>query len=74
MRTPLAVMAQALGTGPLTSPGPTCSEVSELGQAEGKVHMFSPCCPSMEEAELGCGERAAGLCSPASAELVVVRL
>lgn len=56
MRTPLAVMAQALGTGPLTSPDPSCSEVSELGQAEGKVHTFSPCRPSMEEAELARAE------------------
>lgn len=56
MRTPLAVMAQTLGMGPLTSPDPSCSEVSELGQAEGEVHMFSPCRPSMEEVKLGRAE------------------
>lgn len=55
MRTPLAVMAQALGMGPLTSTDPSCSEVSELGQAEGEVHMLSPCRPFMEEVELGRG-------------------
>lgn len=58
MKTPLAVMAQALGMGASDlPPDPSCSEVSELDQAEDKVHMFSPCHPSMEEVELGSWEQ-----------------
>lgn len=42
MRTPLAVIAQALGTnGASDLPRPLMfSEVSELGQAEGEVHIY----------------------------------
>lgn len=49
------MMAQTLGMGPLTSPDPHVLKFQSWAKLRAKF-MFSPCCPSMEEVELGCAE------------------